>query len=111
MKRLTVAVLGLVVLAGSSYAAWILMSHDPVGRLPHWVQVRPSIYLDAALDHIEQESYGHATVDWTSVRRRATDLAAQATTAEETYGAIRYALGQAPDHLSLVVPPPTSTSG
>jgi carboxyl-terminal processing protease len=111
MKRLTVIVCALVVVAGGSYAAWVMMSRDPLDRLPHWVQVRPSIYLDTALDHIEQESYGHASVDWTPVRQRARDLAAQATTADETYLAIRYALGQAPDHLSLLAPPPTPTSG
>ena len=111
MKRLSLIVFALVVLAGGSYVAWIMMSPDPTGHLPHWVQVRPSIYLDTALDHIQQESFGHATVDWTSVRQRAKDVAAQATTADETYGAIRYAVGQAPDHLSLLTPPPTSTSG
>jgi carboxyl-terminal processing protease len=110
MNRLSWFVLAVVVLAGGSYAARIMMSSDPIAHLPHWVQVRPSIYLDAALDHIEQESFGHATVDWTSVRQHAKDVAAQATTADETYGAIRYALGQAPDHLSLLAPP-TSTSG
>src|ERR1700683_5549287 len=99
MKRLSLIVFALVVLAGGSYVAWIMMSPDPTGHLPHWVQVRPSIYLDTALDHIQQESFGHATVDWTSVRQRAKDVAAQATTADETYGAICSAVGQGPDHL------------
>jgi C-terminal processing protease CtpA/Prc len=104
-------VLVLVVIAVGLYAGWILASNDPVGRLPHWVQVRPSVYLGTALDRIEQQSFGRANVDWASVRQHAKELAALATTADETYGGIRYVLGQLPDHLSLLTPPPTSTSG
>jgi C-terminal processing protease CtpA/Prc len=111
MRRILVIVLALVVLVASSYVARILMSNDPIGHLPHWIQVRPSIYLDTALERIEQGSYGRATVDWPTVRRHAKDLAAPATTADETYGAIRYVLGQLPDHVSLLTPPPASTSG
>jgi carboxyl-terminal processing protease len=106
MRRLAVIVLALVLMVAGSYAAWILMSNDPIGHLPHWIQVRPSIYLDTALDRIEQQAYGHANVDWPSVRQHANDLAAPATTADGTYGAIRYVLGQLPDHVSLLVTPP-----
>jgi carboxyl-terminal processing protease len=111
MRRLPLIVVALVVIAGGSYAVWISTSNDPIGHLPHWIQVRPSIYLDTALDRIETQSYGHASVDWTSVRRHAKELTALATTSEETYGGIRYVLDQLPDHLSLLEPPPISARG
>jgi carboxyl-terminal processing protease len=111
MRRLPWIALSLVIIVGGSYAAWIVTSNDPIGRLPHWIQVRPSIYLDTALDRIEYQSYGRANVDWSSVRQHAKELSALAATSEETYGAIRYALDQLPDHLSVLTPPPISTRG
>jgi C-terminal processing protease CtpA/Prc len=110
MKRLLVIVIALVVLAGGSYAGWVLTSKDPVGRLPRWVQLRPSLYLDTALDRIQANAYGRATIEWTALRADATQMAAQATTSEETYGAIRSVLDKLPDHLSLLVPPPATTT-
>jgi carboxyl-terminal processing protease len=111
MRRLLLIVLVLVAIVGGSYALWIVTSNDPIGHLPQWIQVRPSIYLDTALDRIENQSYGRTNVDWTSVREHAKKLAAPATTSDETYGGIRYVLDQLPDHLSLLAPPPTSASG
>jgi carboxyl-terminal processing protease len=110
MRRLPRIVLSFVIAVGGLYAAWILTSDDPIGHLPHWIQVRPAIYLDTALDRIEHQSYGRATVDWTSVRQRAKQRARLATTSDETYGAIRYVLDQLPDHQSLITPP-SSTPG
>ena len=74
--------------------------------MPSWVQMRPSIYLDAALNRIEQHGFDHANVDWSAVGAHATELATGATSAADTVIAIRYALDQLPDHLSLFVAPP-----
>ena len=111
MRRLPWIGLGLVILVGGPYAAWILTSNDPIGHLPHWIQVRPSIYLDTALDRMEDQSYGRASVDWPAVRQHAKELAALSATSQETYGAIRYALDQLPDHLSLLTPRPILAQG
>jgi C-terminal processing protease CtpA/Prc len=76
------------------------------------VQVRPSIYLDTALDRIEANAFGRATVDWKAVRADAKDTAAGAATPQDTYVAIRSALNKLPDHLSVMAAPPaTATNG
>jgi carboxyl-terminal processing protease len=112
MKGFLWVLLALVVLAGGSYAGWLYASGDPIGHLPLWVQVRPSIYLDTALDRIQSGAYGRATIDWPTVRARATAISVKASSADETYGAIRATLDALPDHLSLLVEPPAvATAG
>lgn len=110
MKRTLWALLAIVVLVGVSYAGWVASADQPVTRLPHWVQLRPSIYLNTALDEVEHHAYGRATIDWATVRARATTMAAGATSAADTYGAIRTTLDQLPDHLSLLVEPPVAAT-
>ena len=107
MRRLLLSVAVVVVLAVGGYAIWVASAADPMGRLPQWVQLRPSIYLDTALDRMQQNGFGHAKVDWSAVRAHATELSTGATSAADTVLAIRYALDQLPDHLSLFVTPPS----
>jgi C-terminal processing protease CtpA/Prc len=112
MRRLLLTLLGLLVAAGCAYGIWVGLSDDPISRLPKQLQMKPSFYLDAALQRIQQHGYGRATVDWPSVRQHATDMASGAQTIDDTASAIRYALGQLPDHLSLYVPaPPAANAG
>ena len=112
MKRLLLSVVAVVLVAGGGYALWVVSSNDPIGHLPRWIQTRPSLYLGTALDRIEQHGFRHASVNWTEVRQHATEMATGATTAADTTIAIRYALDQLPDHLSLFVsPPPAGAAG
>ena len=112
MKRLLLVLLVIVVVCVGGYAGWILTSGDPVGHLPHWVQVRPSVYLDTALDRIEANGFGRATLDWPTLRAEAKDRVSAATTSQDTYFAIRSVLNKLPDHLSvLVAPPAVPTNG
>jgi len=112
MKRPLLLLLAIVVLGAGGYAGWILSSSDPVGRLPRWVQLRPSIYLDTALDRIQQHAFGRATVDWNAVRAGAKEMSAGAASTQDTYLAIRSVLNRLPDHLSvLATPPPVPTNG
>jgi C-terminal processing protease CtpA/Prc len=108
MRRLILTVLGLVALGAGGYGVWIATADDPISRLPRWIQTRPSFYLDSALHRIEQHGFGHAAVDWTAVRQHATEMASGARSTDETSNAIRYAINQLPDHLSLYVAPPAA---
>lgn len=110
MKRLLLVLLALVILGGGGYAGWILTSNDPIGHLPRWVQLRPSIYLDTALDRIQQNAFGRATMDWETVRANAKDMSTSAASPEDTYLAIRSVLNKLPDHLSVLAAPPAVAS-
>src|SRR5579862_445997 len=105
MKRLLFILVAVVIVGGGGYAGWILTSDDPVGHLPHWVQLRPSIYLDTALDRVQANAFGATTVDWNAVRADAKEMAASAATSEDTYLAIRSLLNKLPDHLSVLAAP------
>jgi C-terminal processing protease CtpA/Prc len=65
-----------------------------------------TLYLEAALDHIEQSSRAYST-DWNALRAkaRATIAAAGATTTADTYDAIRDALQTLGDKHGLLVEP------
>jgi hypothetical protein len=111
VKKNLIGLLLLVVLGVAAFAGWTRISSDPPEYLPSWLRVRPSLFLTAALNRIQNEGFGREKIDWAPVRQHAEELAASAQTSTDTYPAIRYALDQLPDHLSLLVPPVEGTVG
>lgn len=110
MRARILTILTAIVLAAAAVVGWIWTSPESFTRLPHWLQLRPSIYLDSALRQIETSGYGASHVDWPPVESRAKALAGSATSADGTYEAIRYALTQLPDHVSRLVAPVDESS-
>jgi hypothetical protein len=72
--------------------------------------LEPRVYLDSAINLMENAAYYRRRVDWPTVRATARTMAAGATTTAETYPAIRYALSALGDRHSFLVPPPAGTS-
>jgi len=72
--------------------------------------LEPRVYLDSAINLMENAAYYRRRVDWPTVRATARTMAAGATTTAETYPAIRYALSALGDRHSFLVPPPVGTS-
>jgi carboxyl-terminal processing protease len=68
-------------------------------------------YLDAALHVMQRHALNRATLDWRAIRQQATQNAAGAVTASDTYAAIEVALGKLQDNAhSSLVSAPSSTA-
>jgi carboxyl-terminal processing protease len=61
-------------------------------------------YLDQVLDIIEAESLNRARLDWSELRAAAYEMAADAQSPEDTYGAITYVVGRLGDRHSRFIP-------
>jgi len=60
-------------------------------------------YLDAAIDVMQAHSLRRGEVDWASLRAQATAKSRGAQSCAETYGAIRWALGELGDQHSMLL--------
>jgi hypothetical protein len=70
----------------------------------------PRVYLDSAINIMQNGAFYRRRVDWPTVRATAQTMAAGATTPAGTYPAIRYALSALGDRHSFLQPPSTGTS-
>lgn len=64
--------------------------------------VSPNVYLNRALDIIQQHSLKREMLDWEGLRSEALALASGAQTFQDTYPAIKFALSQLGDHHSFL---------
>jgi carboxyl-terminal processing protease len=72
--------------------------------------LEPRVYLDSAINIMENVAFYRRRVDWPTVRATARTMAAGATTTAGTYPAIRYALSALGDRHSFLQPSATAPS-
>lgn len=65
--------------------------------------VSPNVYLNNALDLIEQHSVRREMLDWEALRSKALTIVAEAHTLQDTYPAIRFVLSQLGDRHSFLL--------
>jgi carboxyl-terminal processing protease len=113
MRRLFVISAGLVV-AVAAIGMLALTSPSVAGRmwpyLPASVKVRPALYLGHAIQLIRANALASGSVDWTATLARASGEAAGATTAADTYPALRVVLDALGDGQSTLIPAPSPPS-
>jgi carboxyl-terminal processing protease len=64
------------------------------------ISAEASTYLEEALDIMQNNSLHRDSIDWQALRESASKIAEHAQMPADTYGAIRYALGELGDHHS-----------
>jgi len=64
------------------------------------ISVEASVYLNEALDIMQNNSLHRESIDWEALRKSAFEVAQYAQTPADTYGAIRFALYKLGDHHS-----------